>query len=561
MRFDTRLGGRAERTIASARVVLAVFTLFAIWLDPAEPRRFAALTYGMLVTYVVYAVAIAGATWRTARPNWFVLATHLADIAVFAFMLVLTQGPASPLFVFCVFSLFCGALRWGSRGAIATAALVVSTYVGIGIYASRFDGEFFELNRFIIRVVYLGVVSALLVFLGRHEERMRSDLVQLAGWPRLSGDALREGTEELLRYAMGVLDATHGVLVWESGDEPWLNVRACSPSAAHMTRYPPTEMEAPVAAKLSGQTFLAEEPDGRSAVLADGMSVRDLAEPAVHPHVAALLPGATLSAPFRADNVSGRVLFAGVRHGRLESLPLTAIVARELGVSLEQLHASERSRDIAISEERIRLARDLHDGVLQALTGVRLEIQAVAGDVDRPDDGQMRDRLLAIERAIALEQRELRSFIAELKPYPARREPQSGTAARLQSLIERTERQWQLPVALRIAPTDLTLSDAAEQALSLIINEAIVNAAKHAHPSRVSVDIVSSEGALQVVVADDGRGFPFRGRFDHERLVRDQIGPVSLRDRLTAMGGALAIESSAAGSRLEMSIPLQLEGV
>ncbi|HEV3486914.1 MAG TPA: histidine kinase, partial [Vicinamibacterales bacterium] len=524
-------------------MVLAVFTLFAIWLDPAEPQRFAALTYGMLVTYVVYAAAITAGTWRTAPPNWFVLATHLADIAVFAFMLVLTQGPASPLFVFCVFSLFCGALRWGSRGAIATAALVVSTYVGIGIYASRIDDEFFELNRFIIRVVYLGVVSALLVFLGRHEERMRADLVQLAGWPRLSGEALREGTEELLRYAMGVLDATHGVLVWESGDEPWLHVRACSPSGAQMTRYSPTEMAAPVAATLSEQAFLTEESHGRSALLADGTSVPDLAEPAVHPHLAALLPAATLSAPFRADNISGRVLFAGVRHGRLESLPLTAIVARELGVSIEQLHASERSRDIAISEERIRLARDLHDGVLQALTGVRLEIQTVARDVEQPGDGQIRDRLLAIERAIALEQRELRSFIAGLKPYPARREPQSGTATRLQSLVERTERQWQLPVALRIAPPDLTLSDAAEQALSLIINEAIVNAAKHAHPSRVSVDIASSEGALQVVVADDGRGFPFRGRFDHGQLVREQMGPVSLRDRLTAMGGALAIES------------------
>lgn len=557
MRFDTRLGGRAERTIASARVVLASFTLFAIWLDPSEPSRYAALTYAIVSAYVVYAVAVAAATWRTLRSEWFVIATHVADIAVFAFLLVLTQGPGSPLFVYSVFSLFCGALRWGSRGAIVTSAVVLSTFVAIGIYISRMDGAAFELNRFIIRIVYLGVVSALLVSLGRHEERMRADLVQLARWPRLSADAVREGTEELLRYAMSVMDATHGALVWESGEEPWLNVRSCSPSTSAVTRHPPTEMPSAVLDELSDRTFLTAQRDGNSASLADGTTLRALAGPAIHPDLAALLPGTTLSAPFRTDHISGRVLFAGIHHGGIESLPLTAIVARELGVSIEQLHASERARDIAISEERIRLARDLHDGVLQALTGVRLEIQAVARDADPPDDGQTRDRLLAIERAIALEQRELRAFIAGLKPYTSR-EPQSGTTARLQSLVERTERQWQLPVALRIAPADLALSDAAEQALALIINEAIVNAAKHAHPSRVLVDVSTANGALNVIVADDGRGFPFHGRFDHQRLVREQIGPASLRERLTAMAGTLTVESTAAGSRLEISIPLQL---
>jgi signal transduction histidine kinase len=562
MKFVTRLPGRAERTIASARVVLAVFTLFAIWLDPSEPSRNAALTYGVLMAYVAYAVIAAAMTWRHPRSNWLVIAMHVVDIAIFTYLIVLTQGPASPLFVYSVFSLFSGALRWGSRGALATTAVVLAIFISVGIYASRVDGPGFELNRFIIRIVYLGVVSALLIYLCQHEERMREDIAELATWPRLTGDDVSRGTEELLRYAMGIVGATHGAVVWESGDEPWLNVRVCDPATSSVTRYQPAHIPAPVAETLRDRAFMYPRSNGTQvAVGADGSTVSTDGAPLVHPEIAAAIPSPIVSAPFYSEHISGRILFGGIPHATLEALPLTTILAREAGASLEHLYAREQARHIAISEERIRLARDLHDGVLQALTGVRLEIQNVALDVETADGPHTRDRLLAIERAIALEQRELRSFIAALKPYVTGPQRQFGTAARLHGLVERTERQWKLPVILRVNPPDLTLADTAEQAVSLIINEAITNAARHAHPSRVSVDVTGAEGTLRVVVADDGRGFPFHGRFDHQKLAEEQIGPVSLRERLTAMRGALTIESTPAGSRLEMTIPLPAEAV
>src|SRR5207248_7724367 len=66
---------------------------------------------------------------------------------------------------------------------------------------------------------------------------------------------------------------------------------------------------------------------------------------------------------------------------------------REIGVSLDQLNVTQRLRDIAASEERIRLARDLHDGVLQSLTGIRLELRATAATLSTDPDG-VRGRLL-----------------------------------------------------------------------------------------------------------------------------------------------------------------------
>src|SRR6185503_8866879 len=104
----------------------------------------------------------------------------------------------------------------------------------------------------------------------------------------------------------------------------------------------------------------------------------------------------------RTDRVSGRVFFSDLGPLALELVPLTEVVARELGASLDQLHATRQLQEIAAGEERIRVARDLHDGVLQSLTGIRLEIRSVAG-LDGIAD-PVRDRLFALERALAIEQ-------------------------------------------------------------------------------------------------------------------------------------------------------------
>jgi signal transduction histidine kinase len=90
----------------------------------------------------------------------------------------------------------------------------------------------------------------------------------------------------------------------------------------------------------------------------------------------------------------------------------------------------------------------------------------------------------------------------------------------------------------------------------MMLHEAIVNALKHGHPSRVAVAVDVADGRLVLTVTDDGRGFPFQGQVEHETLLRDGIGPLSLRDRVEALGGRLSVDSSPSGSRIEMSLPL-----
>src|SRR6185503_17990144 len=92
----------------------------------------------------------------------------------------------------------------------------------------------------------------------------------------------------------------------------------------------------------------------------------------------------------------------------------------------------------------------------------------------------------------------------------------------------------------------------------LMAHEAIVNALKHAHPSRISVDVRSDGGSIVIVVSDDGAGFPFEGRYDHAVLTRMNLGPASLRDRAASLGGQMTIESSKGGSRIEIAVPFDV---
>jgi two-component system sensor histidine kinase NreB len=191
------------------------------------------------------------------------------------------------------------------------------------------------------------------------------------------------------------------------------------------------------------------------------------------------------------------------------------------------------------------------------LTGIRFELQRWHA---RSRASPRKPALGACWRpnALATEQRELRHFIDGLKPKPTLA---SGTrlTARLQALRERVSLEWKVPITIRVGADTSRLSAQLEDALPFMAHEAIVNALKHAHPSRVSVDVDAAGGLLRLVVIDDGCGFPFRGTYPHARLRDAQHCPVSLFDRTSALGGHMNIESSDTGSRVEIAFPLAVD--
>jgi len=304
-----------------------------------------------------------------------------------------------------------------------------------------------------------------------------------------------------------------------------------------------------------GIILSADSIDGDATILVDGQDGKLIERKGLplSPGALDLLQGEGLaSGAFRTDTCNGRIFFTGLGTPTAEIVPLTDVVARAVGWSIEQIQLTYRLQEIGASEERIRLARDLHDGLLQSLTGVRFELRALQ-DAIEVDDESVVGRLHALERALAMEQRELRLFINGLKPAAAPQEVDEGSlAARLDDLGQRIALEWKTPVSIRVAPGARTSSTAVAQAVPLMVHEAVVNAMKHARPTRVAVTVDQTDGHLRIVVRDDGCGFQFKGRQDHGTLNQSTGVPRSLFDRVTALGGQMSIDSSAEGSQVEM---------
>jgi signal transduction histidine kinase len=566
---------QTERTIALARMALAGTGLLAVWLDPTEPARYPEVTYTLLAVYIVYSIGLA--FWSRASAGRLALVTHLTDIVIFSLFQYLTRGLSSPFFAYFIFSLFCGTLRWEWRGTVRTALFIIPVFFVMGVTMSQTLGATpFETNRFIIRVMYLAVIAALLVYLSGHETRLRGEIERLARWPPAALMGREVALDRVLEHAAQIIGAQCAVVAWEAADEPWLHlasrsstttgiepVSAGTTSRVAVSKHPPGEIDPVVPPPLADAVILCTSALANSNVSLVRMGDATSEWHGLPLHVALMphLAGTGVaSAPFRTEHMSGRAFFSDLGNPTAEIMSLTEVVAREIGTSIDQLYMADQLKDVAASEQRIRLARDLHDGFLQSLTGIRFEVATIAASLDQEPTEATRDRLLAVERAMAIEQRELRLFIDALKPAARSDELLIALASRLDVMRDRLSLEWKTPVTIRTQPRSIALSDDLERAILLMTHEAIVNALKHAHASRISVDVRLEAETLTIAVADDGRGFRFKGRYDHASLTHSDLGPTSLRERVTGLGGQMTIESTDTGSRVEIRVPAEAEG-
>lgn len=550
---------RAERFIAAGRVVLATSSMFAVWLDPTEPAKFARVAYSLLAAYVVYSSFIALLVWRSDDPAGPQRAvTHAVDLAFFSLFIFFTAGPASPFTAYFVFSMVCATLRWQWRGVLWTAAASIGAYLAVTVFLANVALEdAIESYRLIIRVVYLGVIAVLLGYLGAHEERTRREISRLAAWPRLGPQRLEPAVRALLEHAAGVIGAPSAVLAWVESEEPWLYLASWRRGQFSWSRESPEDFDPLVTPPLDEASFLSPEDDSPPTILyqtAAGLA-RWRGQP-LHAGLRERLgPGPVLGVRLRAGSFEGHLLLAGRAGMTSDDLLLAEAVAGMVAARLDSVYLTRVLAESAATEERIRLARDLHDGVLQSLTGVGLRLEGVRRLI-REDTGEADEQVEELQNLLALEQRDLRFFIEELKPQPAASAGSAGLARQISDLVQRLELEWGLRVELAADGLEAEIPEGLEREIYLIVREALVNAVRHGDASQVAVEIHARGDRVTIAVSDNGSGFPFDGSYSHAELVRRNLGPRNLRERVSALNGTVALDTSRSGARLEILLPL-----
>ncbi len=220
----------------------------------------------------------------------------------------------------------------------------------------------------------------------------------------------------------------------------------------------------------------------------------------------------------------------------------------QLAVAVENARLYRESQNLAILEERNRMAREIHDTLAQGFTGIVLQLEAAeqALETDTAHAQQHLDRA----RTLAKESlNEARRSVWALRPQQLERLPLETA---LNQETDRFSRDTGIPAGFAISGNKLALSPEIENALLRICQEALTNVKKHARANQVEIKMIYEEKAVRLSVHDDGTGF------DPASLSTNHFGLVIMQERAKLLGGIIEINSEKGkGTHLEARIPVE----
>ncbi len=264
--------------------------------------------------------------------------------------------------------------------------------------------------------------------------------------------------------------------------------------------------------------------------------------------------GAFISTPLVLEDMEARLFLLDPPALSADQISVAEIAAVRAASLFEHALLTRRLIDDAEMNERMRVARNLHDGVLQALAGANLQLQELK-ELTRRAPELVPRRLQAVQEMLAQEQRDLRNLIGTLEIGDDVAE-ETALGPHFASLTLRLSAQWLVQLDHAIEPPDLQLPTHLADELTSFVTEAVANAVKHGACRHVDLVVRTTDGTVELVVRDDGRGFGFNRSLADEELRVRRIGPRSLRERAARCGGRLFIDAADVGAAIRVRLPL-----
>ncbi len=227
---------------------------------------------------------------------------------------------------------------------------------------------------------------------------------------------------------------------------------------------------------------------------------------------------------------------------------LIELFALHAGIAIENARLHETVGRLAVIEERDRIGKDLHDGIIQSMYGVSLSLEDLP-DIMADDPSEARARVDRSIDALNDTIRDLRGFIFGLRPELVDRTDLVGL---LVALTEQLHQNSLVEVSLEL-PERLDEPPAHVRAeLLQIAREALSNVARHAEATEATVRLAADQPDLQLEIRDNGRGF------DPSATSREgHFGLANMHARAAALGGALVVESTpGGGTHIIVRIPV-----
>jgi signal transduction histidine kinase len=217
-----------------------------------------------------------------------------------------------------------------------------------------------------------------------------------------------------------------------------------------------------------------------------------------------------------------------------DDLALAEVLALAAGIAIENARLHQQVQVVAVYEDRDRVARDLHDTVIQRLFGVGLNLQSMAG---RAPDDMAKGLGAAVAEVDRIIER-IRSTIYQLG--------MTGVTRGIRDSVVALTRDLSSVVGLDVevsfdGPVDAAISDQIAEHLLATVRESVTNVGRHAHAAHASVSLSAHDGICRLTVVDDGDGI------DPSKVPTGGLGVANMRHRAEKLGGSLTMEKAEGG--------------
>ncbi len=573
---------RIERWLATARVFLAVSALVAIRMDPTQLGN-SNTAYGLFVFYLANGILILMLLRRRkeSTPSFRML-VHAADVVWPAFISVFAEGPRSPFFLFFVFVLTAAAYRWGLWETLATAAAEVvllwaESFVLLHVWMThgrtlpwhvlsglQINVTEFEPKRLFMLSVYLLVMGLLLGYLAEQQKHLRAEKAAVTSMlAKVRVEAGLTGTlQQICKEIMGLFSAqrllmasqeihSHRIFLGElrkddgtASEFVWLDSNARD-AKGYLNEFP-------------GEVCYATNDGEQWSVVALDRDGNPISSPSTDP-----LAKLHDRQPFRSL-VAISFTFGGEWRGRVfvfepewqgdtqENLRFLLDLFRQVGPAVYNVYLLHRLRRRAGAAERARFARELHDGAVQSLIAVEMQVDVLKRQADT-QPAIVSGELTRIQGLLREEVLKLRELMQQMKSIDV---DSRRFLSVVNDAVERFERETGISARFVTDIDKLEMPDKICRELLRIVQEGLVNVRKHSRARHALVRLSSTPSQWDLTLEDDGKGFPFSGRLVHDELERMGKGPTIIRERVRLISGALTVESNpGTGTRLEIKVP------
>ena len=220
-----------------------------------------------------------------------------------------------------------------------------------------------------------------------------------------------------------------------------------------------------------------------------------------------------------------------------DDVALVEVLALAAGIAIENTRLHQQVQAVAVYEDRDRLARDLHDTVIQRLFGVGLNLQSLSGRARDDMSEGLTAAVTEIDRVIE----RIRSTIYQLGMSDDDRGVRDNVTSTVRDLSSVVG--FDVSVSFE-GPVDAAISERVAEHLLATVRESVTNVGRHAHATRASVTLTVKDHNCTLTVLDDGIGL------DESTTRQDGLGLNNLRHRAEKLGGTLHLESAEGGGTL-----------